>query len=179
MSAHSLETAAAPRGGADRTSPRFATLRDVSLFVALLATSIALGAALAHLLELPNKMDLPRGQYFVVQQIYRGWAMLGVVLVVQLASVAALVATTRDEPATRRLAAVGLVALAAAQAVFWTFTQPANAATENWTMKPEAWTMLRDRWEYSHAAGALCQLVAMAALSWAAAFRRTPERMRP
>ena len=49
------------------------TLRFLSLFTA----AIALGPALAHLLELPAKIGLPREAYFTVQQIYRagpGWA---------------------------------------------------------------------------------------------------------
>jgi hypothetical protein len=47
-------------------------------FLSLLFTAVALGAALAHLLALPNKIHLPREDYLVVQQIYQSWALLGI-----------------------------------------------------------------------------------------------------
>jgi hypothetical protein len=47
------------------------TARDGTRFLALLFVALALAPSAAHLLELPNKIDLAREQYFVVQQIYR------------------------------------------------------------------------------------------------------------
>jgi hypothetical protein len=44
------------------------------------------------------------------------------------------------------------------------YTYPANAATANWTILPENWQTLRARWEYSHAVGAIFQLVSFIAL---------------
>jgi hypothetical protein len=49
-------------------------------FLSLLFGALVLGLALAHLLELPNKIALPRDDYLIVQQIYRGWALLGFVV---------------------------------------------------------------------------------------------------
>jgi hypothetical protein len=43
-------------------------------FLSLLFVALALAPAMAHLLELLNKINLSREQYLVVQQIYRGWA---------------------------------------------------------------------------------------------------------
>jgi hypothetical protein len=63
---------------------------DVALFTALLATSLALGGALAHALELPNKISMTREDYFVAQQIYRGWNQLAYVLAAQLAAMIAV-----------------------------------------------------------------------------------------
>jgi hypothetical protein len=40
-------------------------LQDVAFFVALLATALALGGALAHALELPNKIEMVREHYFI------------------------------------------------------------------------------------------------------------------
>jgi hypothetical protein len=50
--------------------------------------------------------------------------------------------------------------------VFWTFTFPANQQTDNWTVLPENWTTLRMHWEYSHAAGAVLNLIAFIALAF-------------
>jgi hypothetical protein len=60
------------------------TLQDVAFFVALLATALALGGALAHALELPNKIGMVREHYFIVQRAYDGWNRLANLLAVQL-----------------------------------------------------------------------------------------------
>ena len=134
------------------------------MFVALMATALALGPALAHLLELANKIGLPKDAYFIVQQIYAGWSLLGVVLVVQLVSIVAVIVLAYDDRRLRNFAIVALLCLAGAQALFWTFTFPANVATENWTRKPDDWVALRRQWEYSHAGGAALQLACMTCL---------------
>lgn len=43
-----------------------------------------------------------------------------------------------------------------------------NAATNQWTAMPDNLSALRAQWEYSHAAGAVLQLIAMASLALAA-----------
>lgn len=140
------------------------TVRDLAFFVALFATALALGAALAHALELPNKINLARDQYFIVQQIYRGWDRLGFLLAVELVGMLAVIAFYRRDPGVLRPALLALACLAGAQAAFWMFTFPANAATRDWTEVPAGWEELRRRWEYSHLAGAGFQILAMAAL---------------
>lgn len=145
----------------------------MALLAALLTTAIALAPALAHLLELPNKMKLDRDAYFTVQAIYRGWALLGLVLAAQLVALVALLRSVWPDPTARGLVMLALAGLIGAQVVFWMWTQPANVATVNWTLKPENWAKLRDEWEFSHAAGALFQLLAMVALSLLAATRRS------
>lgn len=129
-----------------------------------MATALALGPALAHLLELPNKIGLPKDAYFTVQQIYRGWNLLGVVLMLQLLSIVAVILMARGDRRLRLLATIALLCLAGARGLFWAFTFPANTATVNWTTQPDNWETLRQHWEYSHAAGALLQLTGMACL---------------
>jgi hypothetical protein len=143
-------------------------MQNVLFFIAMLASAMALGGAMAHALELPNKIGLPQEDYFVVQQIYRGWNRLGWLLLVQLASIVALAVVSRQEPRVLGPVVAAAVFLVAAQAIFWIFTFPTNVATENWTTAPADWERLRARWEYSHAAGALCQLLVMASLIVAA-----------
>ena len=138
--------------------------RDIAFFVALMATALALGAALAHALELPNKISMSREAYFTVQQIYAGWNRLAFLLAIELTGMLALLVIYWREPAVMRPVAVALACLVAAQVIFWVWTFPANVATENWTMQPENWEQLRAEWEYSHLAGAVFQTGAMAAL---------------
>ncbi len=145
---------------------------DVAFFIALLATALALGGALAHALELPNKIGLTRDDYFMVQGVYRGWDRLALLLAVEVASMLAVVALYRRQRPVIQWAVVAIVALCAAQAVFWIFTFPANQATQNWTVAPANWEGLRRQWEYSHLAGAGFQGAAMAALIVAVLRRR-------
>ena len=60
----------------------------------------------------------------------------------------------RSEGTAFALAIAACVLMAATLAVFLTWTQPANAATHNWTTSPANWAELRRQWEYSHAANA-------------------------
>jgi multisubunit Na+/H+ antiporter MnhB subunit len=142
--------------------------RDIVFFVALMATAIALGGALAHAFELPNKINMPGNEYFIVQKAYRGWNQLAYVLLVELLSIILLIGLYRHEPFVRWFAILALVCLVCAQVLFWVYTYPANVATQNWTVMPENWALLRSQWEYSHLGGALFQLGAMAALIAAA-----------
>lgn len=145
--------------------------RDVIFFVALLSTALAMGAALAHALELPNKIGLPEQPYFAVQQIYRGWELLAALLLIELASMGALAASTRKTARAFRLVVGAIASLVAAQCIFWAFTFPANQATANWTKVPAGWQALRLQWEYSHAVGAAFQILAMSLLIGAALAR--------
>lgn len=137
---------------------------DALFFIAMLATALALGAALAHALELPNKIHLPAEEYFIVQKAYRGWSMLGWLLLVQWVSIVAVAYISRGEARVFWPVVLAGVFLVCAQAVFWAYTYPANVATNQWTVIPGNWQALRTQWEYSHAAGAGFQVLAMCAL---------------
>ena len=138
---------------------------------AFLSVGFALGGSLAHLYELPHKIHLSSEDYLTVQQIYRGWALLGVVILGAVLSTAAHLTVLHLRRQPWLLAAVGLACLITGQAVFWAFTFPANQETSNWTMLPNNWTHLRAQWEYSHAAGALLNLSAFLALLFGASRR--------
>ncbi|MFN8539151.1 MAG: hypothetical protein U0232_16955 [Thermomicrobiales bacterium] len=52
-----------------------------------LSTVLYAGFGLAHLWELPNKINRP-ADYLTVQQNYRGWAFAGIIGVIALVSTA-------------------------------------------------------------------------------------------
>src|SRR5262245_13432435 len=108
-------------------------------FLALLASALVLGPALAHVMELPNKIDLPRDEYFIVQKVYRGWSLIGWVLIVQVAALVAAAILERSDRRVMLLTVFALACVVAAQGLFWTFTYPANVATANWTVTPDDW----------------------------------------
>jgi hypothetical protein len=141
---------------------------DVLFFLAMIATALALGGALAHAFELPNKIGLPREAYFTVQRAYDGWNQFAYVLAAQLLSMIGVALLSRERPDVMWPVVVAILCLLAAQVVFWIFTYPANVATQNWTVAPDNWQELRRQWEYSHLAGAAFQLLCMSALIIAA-----------
>lgn len=134
------------------------------LFCCLLFAALALAPSVAHLLELPNKIHLPAEDYLRVQQIYRGWALLGIVVIAALLSTFILAIMVRTRPTEFAYAATALASIAITQLIFWTFTFPVNKHTQNWTTLPPNWLALRTRWEYSHATSAVFNLIALVAV---------------
>jgi hypothetical protein len=134
------------------------------LFLAVILTALCLVPAGAHFFELPNKIGLAQDQYFIVQSIYRGWALFGVVLFPAIAVVLALAVMLRRQAAAFRYALVAFVCMAATLAIFFVWTYPANVATNNWTVVPEQWETLRRQWEFAHAANAVLTFLALCAL---------------
>ncbi len=130
-------------------------------FAAIVLTALALVPAGAHFFEMPNKLPLSREDYFTVQAIYRGWALFGVALFGALAANLALAIASwrRGERVWPALAAAALIA--ATLAIFFTWTFPANQATQNWTVVTENWEALRLRWEYAHAVNAVLTFIAL------------------
>lgn len=133
-------------------------------FWSVLSTCLAMATGLAHLLALPNKLALSGSEYLAAQQAYRGWALLGGVILLAIVCDAALVFSLRRKRPEMLLAAVALASLLGTQILFWVFTFPANQATRNWTVLPADWPSLWTRWEYSHGASAVLELVAVVAL---------------
>jgi Ni/Fe-hydrogenase subunit HybB-like protein len=133
-------------------------------FISLLSSALALSVGLAHLLELPNKMRLSREDYLTVQQIYRGWALTGIFVVVALLSTLVLTIMVRHARNVFMLTFIALLCIAGTQVVFWRFTYPVNQQTSNWTVLPANWVELRRQWEYSHATSAILDLIALVML---------------
>jgi hypothetical protein len=152
------------------------TAKSIALFVAMVATGFALGGALSHLYELPNKIGISREHYLIVQRNYDGWWQLAYVLAAQLVGILAALILTRGDAWTRGWLVLALAGLMGAQMVFWVYTYPTNAATSNWTVLPENWQDLRASWEYSHAIGAIFQLVSFTALVIACLSRKEMRR---
>ncbi len=152
----------------------------------VVVVAVAMALTLAHALELPGKLRLPKEQYFAVQRIYYpGFTIGGAAEPLGLLLLLVLVALTPRGTAFW-LSFGAFVALLAAHAVYWLFTHPVN----NFWLKDFAlkgagaaffalgsgggsegarapdWTQLRDRWEYSHvvrAALALSSLILLVA----------------
>ena len=138
-------------------------------FVAVILTALALVPSAAHLFELPHKIALTEEQYFVVQSIYRGWSLFGAVII---AAILANLLLARMLFLRRKNCWFGLAAgliLAGTLAIFFTWTYPANQATDNWAIVTADWESLRSQWEFSHAANAVLTFIALCCVALSAA----------
>lgn len=127
----------------------------------ILLAALALVPAGAHLFSMISKLRLEGADYLVSQRAYDGWNLLGVVVIGALLSTIALTVALYRADQSYLLALLACACIAGTQLIFWGFTFPANAATQNWTTLPEGWEGLRAQWEYSHAANALLNAAAL------------------
>jgi hypothetical protein len=124
--------------------------------------ALALVPGGAHAFVLLNKINLGAEQYFLVQNIYRGWALFGIVLLgALLANLVLALMLLRRGGAAFVLASLAFCCIALTLVVFFIWTYPANQVTSNWTTIPDDWEQLRKQWEYSHAANAAITFVAL------------------
>jgi Domain of unknown function (DUF1772) len=151
------------------------------LTLTLILAAVAFAPALAHALEMPGKMRLPKDSYFAAQTIYYpGFTIAGAAEPLALIATAILLAMTPRGSGEFWLTAAAFTGFVAMQAVYWLFTHPVNkvwlqgeslgaAGSGFFSLAagrpgaPDGWQRLRSRWEYSHVARA-----ALAALSFAA-----------
>lgn len=133
-------------------------------FHAIVLTALALGPGGAHFFSLPNKITLTESNYFIVQNIYRGWALFGIVLFGALFANMALAWAMRGQRAFV-FVLICLGCLVANLVIFFAFTFPANQVTNNWTEVPADWQQLRWQWEVSHAMNAVIAFVGFCSLA--------------
>jgi hypothetical protein len=141
-------------------------------FLAVVLTALALVPGGAHLFALPNKIALPQESYFIAQGIYRGWALLGIVLFAALLVNLVCAIVLRSQPLPFWLSLGAFLCIATTLVIFFAWTYPANQATSNWTMVPPDWESLRRQWEYSHAVNAVITFAALCLATAAAVTRR-------
>lgn len=149
---------ASPRSGEMTTGVRVVRL------VSALSTVLVAVPALAHLFELPGKIAMPAADYYVVQRIYRGWALFGIPIVVAIVSTAACAWLLRADRRACRWTLAALALLVLTQVVYWSFTEPANRATSSWTVLTPDFEHVRRSWELSHACNAVLNSAAVVAL---------------
>ena len=130
-------------------------------FLSVIFTALAFVPSGAHLFELPNKIGLPQAQYFIVQSIYRGWSLFGVVIFAAIGVnlLLTLMLWRRGRTYWPALAA-GLI-MAATLVIFFAWTYPANQTTANWTLATPDWLSLRTQWEFSHVTNAVLTFIAL------------------
>ncbi|MDQ8755588.1 hypothetical protein RCO27_05045 [Sphingosinicella sp. LHD-64] len=154
----------------------------------LLLVAVAMATALAHALEWPGKARLDRETYIAVQPIYYPGFTLGGLIGEfggMVATLLLVLLTPRDTPAFW-LTLAALTILVVMHLLYWMLTAPVNkfwlkdtalsASANRFFGRPRDgdalgadWTVLRDRWEASHAWRALLGVTALVLLATALA----------
>lgn len=166
--------------------PMFLALQVLTVIL----VAVAMALALAHALELPGKMRLSKEQYLGMQPIYYpGFAIGGIAEPVGLLMTLLLVLLTSVGSAAFWLTAGAFVALLVMHAAYWLLTHSVNNFwLKDFKMKGIGagffsfvplnrtddsrkleWTLLRDRWEFSHVVRAGLGLVSLILLVTAVA----------
>jgi hypothetical protein len=134
----------------------------------IMLTALSMGAALCHLLEMPAKLTYDGTLWLtLLHTLYPpAFGTIGAAFEVGavVSAVLLAVAVRRRRPAFG-WTLLGALCLVAAHAAFWIWVAPVNATMGAATPDalPANWMALRDRWEYTHAARAVLQVVALAA----------------
>ncbi|RJQ81463.1 MAG: DUF1772 domain-containing protein [Desulfobacteraceae bacterium] len=138
-------------------------------FIAIMLTALSMGVALCHLLEMPAKMTFDAALWLtLLQTLYPpafgpigGYMEVGAVVTTVL-----LTFMVRRRRPAFHWTFMAAFCMVAAHAAFWILIAPVNAAMLPLTPEtvPADWMRLRDQWEYTHAARAVVQIVALGAL---------------
>ncbi len=146
----------------------------------ILLAAIGMALSLAHALEFPGKRRLDRDAYLKVQAIYYpGFTIGGALEPLAMIAAFALLLFTPLGTTAFWLTLAAFAGLVLAHAIYWVITHPVNKvwlkdeklgrtgsgffATGTGTAEGD-WTVLRDRWEWSHVARAVLAMLSLAAL---------------
>jgi hypothetical protein len=131
-------------------------------------TSLSMGAALAHLMEMPAKLAYDGKLWLhLLQTLYPTFGKVSGLCEIG-AVIAAIVLTlaSRKRHQSFRWVLPSALFLAATHAIFWIWVAPVNARLV--PLPPEAlpldWASWRQQWEFAHAARAILQILALGTL---------------
>jgi hypothetical protein len=153
--------------------------------LALVLIGSALSPVLAHALEFPGKIRLSEEDYLTTQAIYYpGFTIVGGAEPLGMLALALVAVLWNGSDAGFWLTIAALLGLLASHAIYWGITHPVNDFwLKDFELKGAGkgffgfalrdldgreWKALRDRWEYSHIARAICVADAFVCFSIAA-----------
>jgi hypothetical protein len=142
-------------------------VRNLRLITIMLA-ALTMGMALCHLLEMPAKMRYEGALWLtLLQTLYGVFGPASAIIESGAVTAAAILAFfVRRRHAVFNWTLLGALCLIAANLAWWIWVSPVNAALSAMTPEtlPADWTRLRDQWEYTHAARAVLQIIALGAI---------------
>ncbi|MBD2498923.1 DUF1772 domain-containing protein [Nostoc sp. FACHB-280] len=146
------------------------TLMRLWRFITIMLASFSLGLSIAHLLELPRRMQFDQQLWVrvtVFENVYRYFGSVGAAF--EIGSVIAAVVLAflvRKRGVTFYWTLGAAIALVLAIVSWIIFVAPMNAEFATWLTNPVPpnWTRYRNQWEYAHAANALIKIIGFSLL---------------
>lgn len=142
-------------------------LRTWRLLTVMLA-ALSLAPALGHFLELPAKFTYSGPLWLTLQQtLYASFGTIGAAFEVgAVVTTVILVILVRERRPAFGWTLLGAVCVVAAHVAFWIWLAPVNSTIATLTPEtlPPNWMELRSQWEYTHAARAILQIIALGVL---------------
>jgi hypothetical protein len=136
--------------------------------ITIMFTALSMGMALCHLLEMPAKMTYEGALWLtLLHTLYGAFGTIGAFIEVGAVVTAVLLAfLVRQRRSAFGWTLLGALCLVAAHVAWWVWVAPVNATMAPLTPEtlPADWMGLRDQWEYTHAARAVLQIIALGAL---------------
>ena len=139
-------------------------------FITLMLASFSLSLSMAHLLELPQRMQFDQQLWVrvtVVENVYKLFGSVGAVFEVTAILTAIVLAfLVRKHGSTFYWTLGGAILLVLAFVSWIVFVLPMNAEFAQWGTNPipADWTRYREQWEYAHAVNALIKIIGLSLL---------------
>ena len=146
------------------------TLTRTWRFITIMLASFNLSLSMAHLLELPRRMQFDQQLWVrvtVFENVYRYFGSVGAAF--ELGSVLAAIVLAflvRKRGSTFYWTLGGAILLVLALVSWVMFVAPMNAEFATWLNNPvpSDWTRYRNQWEYAHAVNAFIKMIGLSSL---------------
>jgi uncharacterized membrane protein len=139
-------------------------------FITLMLTSFSLSLSMAHLLELPQRMQFNQQLWVrvtVFENVYKLFGSVGAAFeITAILTAIVLVFLVRKRGSSFYWTLGGVIFLVVAFVSWIIFVAPMNAEFAKWLTNPVPadWRQYRDQWEYAHAINALIKIIGLSLL---------------
>ena len=140
-------------------------------FLTLILTSFSLSLSMAHLLELPQRMQFDQQLWVrvtVFENVYKLFGSVGAVFeITAILAAIVLMFLIHRRGSTFYWTLGGAILLGIAFVSWIVFIAPMNAEFAKWLTNPIPldWTRYRDQWEYAHAVNAVIKIIGLSLLT--------------
>ncbi len=139
-------------------------------FITLMLTSFSLSLSMAHLLELPQRMQFDQQLWVrvtVFENVYKLFGSVGAAFeITAILTAIVLVFLVRKRGSSFYWTLGGVIFLVVAFVSWIIFVAPMNTEFAKWLTNPipADWRQYRDQWEYAHAINALIKIIGLSLL---------------
>ena len=138
-------------------------------FFTIMLVALSMGMAFSHLLEMPAKMAYDGVLWLkLLKTLYWGYGTIGAVIEVGAVITSVVLAyLVRHHHKVFIWTLTGAICMVAAHVSWWIWVRPVNVRLFPLTAAtlPTNWMQLRNQWEYTHAARAILQIIALGTLT--------------